>query len=65
MEIGKFTSDKSTHFGIPLETTLLSRFFTVLREFLAILNEEKLEETIQEINAYYMVHIFFIYLEKR
>lgn len=36
----------------------------MLREFLAILNEEKLEETIQEINAYYIVHIFFIYLEK-
>lgn len=31
----------------------------MLRELLTILNEEKLEETIQEINAYYMVFIYF------
>lgn len=64
MENGKFTSDESTHFGIPLEITLLSRPFTVLREFLAILNELKLEETIQRINTYYMVYVVFIYFEK-
>lgn len=51
-------------FGIPLEITLLSRPFTVLREFLAILNELKLEETIQRINTYYMVYVVFIYFEK-
>lgn len=63
METGKFTSDESTRFGIPLETTLLSRPFTMLREYLAILNEEKLEETIQRINAYYMVYVFLTYFE--